>query len=57
MVYYYAYDDGGKRHGPWTTGETGLTAARNVCNRLSREGKLLPGLKGAPTFEEYNRCQ
>ncbi|GHU13618.1 hypothetical protein FACS1894161_3760 [Spirochaetia bacterium] len=45
VVYYYAYDDEGKRHGPWTTGETGLTAARNVCNRLNREGKLLPGPK------------
>ncbi|MDR1862495.1 MAG: site-specific integrase [Treponema sp.] len=53
VVYYYAYDGDGKRLGPWTTGETSLTAARNVCNRLNREGKLLPGLKGIPTFAEY----
>jgi integrase len=53
VVYYYAYDGGGKRLGPWSTGETSLTAARNVCNRLNREGKLLPGLKDSPTFAEF----
>jgi integrase len=53
VVYYLAYDSEGKRRGPWSTGETTLTAARNYCNRLNREGRLLPGPKGAMTFEEY----
>jgi hypothetical protein len=53
VVYYYAYDNEGKRLGPWTTGETSLTAARNFCNRLNRVGKLLPGVKDTPTFAEF----
>jgi hypothetical protein len=43
VVYYLAYDGEGKRRGPWSTGETSLTAARNYCNRLNLEGKLLLG--------------
>jgi integrase len=38
---------------PWSTGETSLTAARNICNRLNREGKLLPGVKEIHTFAEF----
>jgi integrase len=53
VVYYYAYDAGGRRRGPWSTGEAKLTAGRNYCNRLNREGRLLPGPKGIPTFAEY----
>jgi integrase len=52
-VYYYAYDDEGRRLGPWTTGQDNKTMARNYCNRLNREGKLLPGLKEIPAFAEY----
>jgi hypothetical protein len=54
VVYYYAYDDEGNRLGPWTTGQPNKTAARNYCNRLNRQGKLLPGPKDMPTFEEYS---
>jgi integrase len=53
MVYYYAYNDEGRRLGPWTTGEESKTAARNWLNRMNREGRLLPGPKNIPTFEEY----
>jgi len=53
VVYYYAYDSEGKRLGPWTTGQTTVTAARNYCNLLNRKGKLLPELKGMPTFAEF----
>jgi hypothetical protein len=53
VVYYYAYDDEGRRLGPWTTGEANKTAARNYCNRLNRLGWLLPGPKDIPTFAEY----
>jgi integrase len=53
VVYYYAYDGEGKRRGPWTTGETSMTVARNYCNRLNREGKLVPGPKSTMTFAEY----
>ncbi|MDR0497928.1 MAG: tyrosine-type recombinase/integrase [Treponema sp.] len=45
VVYYYAYDDEGNRLGPWTTGQPNKTAAQNYCNRLNRQGKLLPGPK------------
>jgi integrase len=53
VVYYYAYDDEGKRHGGFTTGETNKTAARNKCNRLLREGKLIPDGGAKMTFAEY----
>jgi len=53
VVYYYAYDDEGQRLGPWTTGQDNKTLARNYCNRLNREGKLLPGPKEIPTFAEF----
>jgi integrase len=53
VVYYYAYDENGKRHGGYSTGESNKTAARNVCNRLSREGRLIPNSGYMPTFAEY----
>jgi site-specific recombinase XerD len=53
VVYYYAYDEEGTRKGPWSTGQTSKTAARNVCNLLNRKGTLLPEGKTMPTFEEY----
>jgi len=53
VIYYYAYDDEGKRLGPWTTGHENKTAARNYCNRLNREGRLLPLPKEIPTLAEY----
>ena len=54
VVYYYAYDDEGRRLGPWSSGEVSKTAARNYCNRLIKEKKLLPGPKGTPTFGEFS---
>ena len=53
VVYYYAYDGDGKRRGPWTTGHTSKTAARNYCNKLISKGKLIPGLGYVPVFAEY----
>ena len=53
VVYYYAYDDEGRRLGPWSTGLDNKTAARNFCNRLNRGGKLMPGLKDMPAFAEF----
>jgi integrase len=52
VVYYYAYDENGKRHGGYSTGEANKTAARNKCNKLLREGKLIPR-GGYMTFAEY----
>jgi integrase len=52
-VYYYAYDENEVRRGPWTTGENNKTAARNYCNKLIRDGKLIPNRLNSPTFEEY----
>jgi integrase len=53
VVYYYAYDDEGNRRGPWSTGQVSKTAARNFCNLLNRQGKLLQKGKEMPTFGEY----
>jgi len=53
VVYYYAYNDGGERVGPWTTGESNKTAARNYCNGLIKKGILVPGIKGFSTFAEF----
>jgi integrase len=55
VVYYYAYDADGNRLGGWSTGETTMTAARVTCNRLLREGKLIPDSGYMPTFAEYAR--
>jgi ankyrin repeat protein len=52
-VYYYAYDDEGQRLGPWTTGQSNKTAARNYCNLLNRKGKLMPGPNEVPAFAEF----
>jgi integrase len=53
VVYYYAYDEDGNRLGGWSTGETAMTAARIKCNRLLRDGKLIPDSGYMPTFAEY----
>jgi integrase len=53
VVYYYAYDVNNKRRGPWTTEEVNKTAARNYCNKLISQGKLIPFQLNSPTFEEY----
>jgi hypothetical protein len=45
VVYYYAYDEEDRRLGPWSTGQANKTLARNYCNQLNRQGKLLPGFK------------
>jgi hypothetical protein len=54
VVYYYVYDDEGQRLGPWTTGRSNKTAARNYCNALNRQGKLLPSPQEMPTFSEFS---
>ena len=53
VVYFHAYDENGKRLFGKSTGETNLTAARVKCNRLLKEGKLLPDKGIMPTFTEY----
>ena len=53
VFYYYAYDGKGARLGPWTTGQASRTLAKNFCNKLDREGKLIPTLKGIPTFADF----
>jgi integrase len=55
VVYYYAYDENDNRLGGWSTGETTMTAARVKCNRLLKEGKLIPNSGYMPTFTEYAR--
>ena len=53
VIYYYAYDVEGVRRGPWSTGEETKTAARNVLNRMSKEGRLIPGKCGTPLFADF----
>ncbi|MDR1617007.1 MAG: site-specific integrase [Syntrophomonadaceae bacterium] len=52
-VYYYAWDEDNTRKGGWSTGQTTITAARLVCDKLMREGKLIPNKGFMPTFAEY----
>ena len=52
VVYYYAYNEDGKRLGPWTTGQSSKMAARNYCMNLMREGNLIPLQSNIGTFEE-----
>jgi integrase len=53
VVYYHAYDEDDKRAGGWPAGETAMTAARVKCNRLLREGRLIPDSGYTPAFAEY----
>jgi len=54
VVYYYAYDEDGKRINGKSTGEITLTAARIKCNRLLKMGTLIPKRGYIPTFAEYS---
>jgi hypothetical protein len=42
VVYFYAYDENGRRTQGRSTGQTTKTAARVLVNRLLKEGALLP---------------
>jgi len=53
VVYFYAYDENGKRTQGRSTGQTNKTAARVAVNRLLKEGALLPKKDSVPTFGEY----
>ena len=53
VVYYYAYDENGKRRGPWTTKCLTITEARNHCHKLIRKGALIPDRKKVMTFAEF----
>jgi len=53
VVYFYAYDENGKRTQGRSTGQTTKTAARVLVNRLLKEGALLPKKDNVPTFGEY----
>ena len=52
-MYFYAYDENGKRTQGRSTGQTNKTAARVVVSRLLKEGALLPKKDSVPTFGEY----
>ena len=53
VFYYYAYNEEGKRAGPWSTGQLKRTEAKNYCHQLIRKGKLLKNKKAMPTLAEY----
>jgi integrase len=53
VVFYHAYNEDGKRVGPWTTNSLTLTAARNYCHRLLRAGALIPNKTKTVTFGEF----
>jgi integrase len=53
VVYYYAWDENNKRRGGYSTGQATITAAKLHCDRLLREGKLIPNSDFMPTFAEY----
>jgi integrase len=56
VFYYRTYDSNGGRLCGHSTGQTTKTAAREYCNKLNREGKLIPEkIKriNIPTFGEF----
>ena len=53
VVFYHAYDAEDNRVGPWTTKCTNKTAARLYCNRLLKEGKLLPKRNKVISFAKF----
>jgi integrase len=53
VFYYQIYDDDGNRICGHSTGKRTKTAARNYCNQLLREGRLMPQPHEIPTFEKF----
>jgi predicted NUDIX family phosphoesterase len=54
ILYYQLYDDDGERVCGHSTGKSTRTAAREYCNALLREGRLLPkDQMRIPTFAEF----
>jgi len=48
VVYFYAYDENGKRTQGRSTGQATKTAARVLVNRLLKEGALMPKKDDTP---------
>ena len=54
MFYYRCYDENGKRVCGHSTGQTAKTAAREYCNTLLKDGKLIKQkYRGVPTFKKF----
>ncbi len=53
VFYYQIYDDDGNRICGHSTGKRTKTAARNYCNQLLREGRLMPQTREIPTFDIF----
>jgi integrase len=56
VFYYRTYDENGKHICGHSTGQTSKTAAREYCNRLIREGSLIPKKQdrgGIPLFKDF----
>ena len=54
VIYYMTYDKDEKRTAGRSTGKRTKSEARLYCNKLMREGKLIPEKIKAPTFKEYS---
>jgi integrase len=55
VFYYQTYNEQGRRTSGRSTGQTTKTAAREFCNQLIRDGRLVPkkAVPQIPTFAEY----
>jgi integrase len=53
VFYYRTYTTDGKRTCGYSTGQHSKTAAREYCNKLLKDGKLIPVHGGVPTFEQF----
>jgi integrase len=53
VVFYHAYNEDGKRVGPWTTNCLNKTAARNYCHKLLVAGTLIPNKTKILTFGDF----
>ncbi len=52
--YYQTYDNKNRRTTARSTGQTSKGAARVYCNKLFKEGTLVPNRANAITFEKYS---
>jgi hypothetical protein len=56
VFYYRTYNENGQRLCGHSTGQTTRTAAREFCNRLNRDGKLIPKQQdriAVPSFANF----
>jgi integrase len=55
VFYYRTYTPDGRRTCGHSTGQTSKSAAREYCNKLLKDGRLLKAWLGVPTFAAFSK--